>query len=79
VDRQPLGDIAQTLLTLVVGNPGMEFICRRQTDDTDVFFDTAEIEAEFWGSPVHSPAGIAAVRKSLEKLREGVTHAVGNR
>lgn len=79
VDRQPLGDIAGTLLTLVVGNPGMEFTCRRQTDDMDVFFNTAEIEAELRGAPVHSPAGIAAVRKSLERLREGVTHAVGSR
>jgi anti-sigma regulatory factor (Ser/Thr protein kinase) len=79
VDRQPLGDIAETMLTLVVGNPGMEFTCRRQTDDADVFFDTAEIQKELRGAPIHSPAGIAAVRKSLEKLREGVTHAVGNR
>ncbi|MGA2267864.1 MAG: ATP-binding protein [Bryobacteraceae bacterium] len=79
VDRQPLGDIAETLLTLVVGNPGMEFTCRLQTDDADVFFSTAEMEAELRGAPIHSPAGIAAVRKSLERLREGVTHAVGSR
>ena len=79
VDRQPLGDIAQTLLTLVAGNPEMEFTCRLQTDDSDVFFSTAEIEAKLGGAPIGSPAGIAATRNSLKGLREGVTHAVGNR
>lgn len=79
VDRQPLGDMAGTLLTLVVGNPQMEFNYRYQTDDSDVSFSTAEIKAELDGTPIHSPAGIAAVRKSLEMLREGVPYAAGSR
>jgi anti-sigma regulatory factor (Ser/Thr protein kinase) len=79
VDRQPLGDLAGTLLTLVVGNPQTEFTCRHQADDSDVFFSTAEIKAELRGAPLHSPAGIAAVRKNLEKLKEEDTHAVGSR
>ena len=78
VDRQPLGDMAGTLLTLVVGNPQMEFSYRYQTDDSDVSFSTAEIKAKLHGTPICSPAGIAAVRKSLKLLREGVPYAVGN-
>ena len=88
VDRQPLGDIAQTLLTLVVGNPQVEFSYVHQTGDSSISFSTREITARLGGIPLHSPRGIAAVRQSAEKLRkqlkdlasreEGV-HAVGNR
>jgi anti-sigma regulatory factor (Ser/Thr protein kinase) len=79
VDRQPLGDMAETLLALIVGNPQMEFTYRYQTDDSDVTVSTAEIKAQLRGAPIPSPAGIATVRKSLEKLRGGGTHAAGNR
>jgi anti-sigma regulatory factor (Ser/Thr protein kinase) len=79
VDRQPLGDMTETLLALVVGNPQVEFTYRYQTDDSDLSFNTTQIKAELHGASVHSPEGIAVVRKSLEKLREGVTHAFGNR
>lgn len=79
VDRQPLGDMAETLLALIVANPQMEFTYRYQTDDSDVTVSTAEIKAQLQGTPIPSPAGIATVRKSLEKLREGGMHAAGNR
>ena len=78
VDRQPLGDMAGTLLALIVGNPQMEFTYRHQTDDSEVTVSTAEIRAQLRGAPIPSPVGIATVRKSLEKLKEGGTHAVGN-
>jgi len=88
VDRQPLGDIAQTLLILVVGNPQVEFSYLHQSDDSSASFSTREILAQLGEIPLHSPQGIAAVRKSVEKLREQLkdlasreegVHAVGNR
>jgi len=88
VDRQPLGDIAQTLLTLVVGNPQVEFSYVHQTGDSSISFSTREITARLRDIPLHSPQAIAAVRKSAEKLREQLkdsasreegVHAVGNR
>ncbi len=79
IDRQPLGDIGETLLTLIVGNPQIEFTCRYQTEDSDFLFSTRMVEAELAGKPLHSPAGITAVRKALEKLTEGIAYATGNR
>lgn len=87
VDRQPLGDMGQTLLALVVGNPQIEFTYRHQADDLEVWFSTREIKAQLEDIPVNSPKGISAVRNSLEKVRErvmrlafreGGAHAVGN-
>jgi anti-sigma regulatory factor (Ser/Thr protein kinase) len=87
VDRQPLGDMNETLLALVVGNPQVEFSYLHQSDGSEVSFSTKEIKAQLGDTPIGSPQGISAVRKSLEKVweqvkclasREVSTHAVGN-
>ena len=87
VDRQPLGDMSQTLLALIVGNPQIEFTYLHQSDDSQVSFSTKEIKAQLGDIPISSPQGISAVRKSVEKVREQVkglasrevgAYAVGN-
>jgi anti-sigma regulatory factor (Ser/Thr protein kinase) len=70
LDRQPLGDMAETLLTLVVGNPQIEFTFLHRTDASEVSFSSKEIKAELGGRPINSPEGITAVRKSLETVRQ---------
>jgi len=70
LDRQPLGDIASTLLTLVTGNPEVEFSYEHRTDDAQVSFGTEPIKARLGGLPVNSPEGIAAVRRALENITE---------
>lgn len=69
-DRQPLGDIVNTLMMLFVGNPQVEFEYVHQDDDSEVAVSTGEIKAGLEGAPICSPEGISAVRKSLEKLRQ---------
>jgi anti-sigma regulatory factor (Ser/Thr protein kinase) len=69
VDRQPLGDMNETLLALVVGNPQIEFTYVHQTDDSEISFSTKELKAGLGGVPVHSPEGISAVRKCLESVK----------
>ena len=72
VDRQPLGDMEQTLLALIVGNPQIELTYLHQNDDSQVSFSTGEIQAQLGDMPINSPQGISAVRKSLQKVREQV-------
>jgi anti-sigma regulatory factor (Ser/Thr protein kinase) len=72
VDRQPLGDMSETLLALVVGDPQIEFTYLHQTDDSQVTFSTREIKAQLGDAPLNSPRGISAVRKSLEKMEEQI-------
>jgi len=69
VDRQPLGDTAQTLLALAVGNPEVEFDYRHERDDWQGSFRTAEIQARLSGRTRSSPQGIAALRQALESVR----------
>jgi anti-sigma regulatory factor (Ser/Thr protein kinase) len=68
VDRQPLGDMEQTLLALIVGNPQIELNYLHQADDSQVSFSTREIKAQLGEAPINSPQGISAVRKSLEEM-----------
>ena len=70
LDRQPLGDIAGTLVTLVVGNPQIDFIYLQETDDSEIAFSSRDVKAQLGGIPISSPEGIAAVRKSLERVRQ---------
>ena len=74
LDRQPLGDIAGTLLTLVVGNPQVDFTYVHQTDNSEISFSAREIKARHGGIAINSPEGIAAVRRSLETIRQGIQH-----
>jgi anti-sigma regulatory factor (Ser/Thr protein kinase) len=76
IDRQPLGDMGETLLALVVGHPATEFEYAHRTDDTEVWFRTEEVKAQLKGTPIGSPEGISAVRRSLERLS---TTAAGQR
>jgi len=69
-DRQPLGDIASTLLALVTGSPQVEFEYMQQTDDFEVVFRSRDILDRLGAEPVNSPRGIAMVRKFLRKLSE---------
>ena len=78
VDRQPLGDMDQTLLALVVGNPQIELMYLHQADDSETSFSTNEIKAQLGDMPINSPKGISVVTKSLEKVKEVGAHAVGN-
>jgi anti-sigma regulatory factor (Ser/Thr protein kinase) len=74
LDRQPLGDIAGTLLALVVGNPHTEFTYVHKIDGSEVSFSTRDLKEQIAGVTLSSPGGIESVRKSLQKVRQ---HARG--
>jgi hypothetical protein len=42
-DCKPMGDIAETIRTLVVGNPEVDFVFEQNTDGSTYRFDSREI------------------------------------
>ena len=68
IDRKPLGDMANTLLTLIVGNPGVEFSYSYQNDESHVSLNTREIKARLGSVPIGSPEGISLLRRRLAKV-----------
>jgi hypothetical protein len=69
IDRQPLGDMGQTFITLVIGNPEVDFVYTHKQNDHTSILDTRDIRAQIPETPLNSPAGIRIIRGCLQKLR----------
>jgi len=44
IDRQPIGDMAQTLVTLIISNEEIDFIYRHIKDDKEFVLDTGQLK-----------------------------------
>jgi len=70
IDRQPLGDIAGTLVTLIAGHPETELIYRHQRNGRTFLLDTREIRQEVGDIPLNHPEILAWIRL---QMAEGLT------
>lgn len=67
IDRQPLGDIGQTIITLIVGNPEIDFIFQHTRDGNTYGLDTRKIKVQLNQIPINSLSGIKILRENLKK------------
>ena len=75
IDRKPLGDIAQTMEILVIGNPSVDFHYEYQRNDLKSILDTRKIKERLSGTPISSPKGIEIIRESLKKTERHLAKA----
>ncbi len=73
IDRMPLGDVAGTLLTLVIANPHIQWLLRYRVNDAVFEFDSLPIVEELGDVSLTEPSILAFVR---EMLQEGIADAV---
>lgn len=66
IDRMPLGDVATTLLTLVVGWPQVHWALRYRCDENEFVFDDEPIKQELGDIPLSEPSVLVFVRALLE-------------
>ncbi len=75
IDRMPLGDLAGTMLTLVVAYPAIHWLfhyqvnTQNETEDTEFTFDDEPIKQELDGLSFTEPTILAFLR---ELLQEGI-------
>ncbi len=74
IDRQPMGDIEQTIITLIIGNPEIDFVYVHKKNGRVFSLDTGKIKTQLKEIPINSPAGIRLVREELKKMRAPQTH-----
>jgi hypothetical protein len=67
IDRRPLGNIGQTITTLVIGNPDVDFIYIHKKDGHRYVFDTRKIRSQLKGIPMNSLDGMRMIREELRK------------
>ena len=69
IDRQPLGDIASTLVTLIAGNTDVDFIYRHQRNDREYILDTRDVKREIDDVPINHVEVLHFIR---DNVREGM-------
>lgn len=71
IDRQPLGNMGDTLITLIVGHPEVDLCYEHRKGEVSFTLDTAVIKAELGSASLRSPAVISALRgQILSALKE---------
>jgi hypothetical protein len=73
LDRQPMGDIASTLIAIIVGNPGSDLIYRHEVDGRTYLLDTREFKKALEDVPLSHPEVTGFLR---EHITEGLS-AIG--
>ncbi|MFH1092458.1 MAG: ATP-binding protein [Pseudomonadota bacterium] len=67
LDRAPLGDMLGTLISLIVGQPEVDFVYRQQAGPNEFVLDTREIKAALDGVPLSNPEVINFLRENLQE------------
>ena len=67
IDRMPLGDIADTFLTLVLGTLNVNWIFSVKHDDKEFYFDDSELKRELEGIELTEPEVIRFIRSIFEE------------
>jgi hypothetical protein len=65
INRMPLGDVPNTILTLVVGNPQADFVYRHVFNERIFEFDPRPIKAELGDVPLSEPSVIEYLRREI--------------
>ena len=67
IDRQPLGDIASTLVTLIAGNTDVDFIYRHKHNDREYILDTRDVKREIDDVPINHVEVLHFIRENVRK------------
>jgi anti-sigma regulatory factor (Ser/Thr protein kinase) len=78
IDMKPLGDITETLLVLIAGNPEIDFTFDYDHDkDMEPFsFDTREIRADLENIPINMPQVLSVLRRKLSSALNDIKNKV---
>jgi hypothetical protein len=76
IDRMPLGDIAGTMLTLVVAYPHIHWTFQYRGGGAEFIFDDEPIKRELEDIPFTEPSILAFIRELIEEGIAGVQRAI---
>ncbi len=83
IDRMPLGDLAGTLQTLIIGTPEVHWIFEYRVNEETFVFDDEPIKETLDGVPLSEPAVMKFIRETLrsgiEECRQKAMTAVNHR
>lgn len=65
IDMKPLGNIAETIVILITGNPDIDFFFSYRKNKKHFTFDTRQVKKELEGVPINSPLVLSPIRQYL--------------
>jgi len=71
IDRQPLGNIDETLLALIISHPEIHFIYQYENRVKNIYLDTEEMKKKLAPNSFNSPEGIQQLRRILTPHNAG--------
>jgi len=66
IDRKPLGNMAETLIVLIAGNPDIDFLYEHRLNNRAYSIDTKDLREELGDVPLSSPDVIKAIKKDIQ-------------
>jgi anti-sigma regulatory factor (Ser/Thr protein kinase) len=72
IDRQPLGDMPGTLVTLIMGNPDIHFVYRHQRGRDVYILDTDDIKREIEDVPINHIEVLKFIRQDVADGLKGI-------
>ena len=73
IDLAPVGDMASSMTSLIMGNPGVDFIYTHERNGKSFQVDTREVKKELEDLPITHPEVIKfigdSIRESLEEIK----------
>ena len=69
IDRKPMGDMGQTIITLVIGNPEIDIIYVHKKNGHQYSFDSRIIKVQLKGRPINSLDGIRMIKEDIKKIK----------
>ena len=75
IDRAPLGDIAGSLTSLIMGSPDVDFVYTHRVDEQEFQLDTREVKEALDGLPIQTPE---VMRNLTDMIRDAVAGLYGN-
>lgn len=66
IDRSPIGNMADTMQTLICASPDTDFIYRHIKNDNTFTFDTAEVRSILGEVPLNSPEVLAWIKNYIQ-------------
>jgi anti-sigma regulatory factor (Ser/Thr protein kinase) len=73
IDRAPLGDMAATITTLIMGNPEIDFVYSHCIDGNEYELDTREIRTEMEDLSLSDPTAIYHLGESIRSALKGLS------
>ena len=67
IDCTPLGDVVETIATLIQGHPDTDFLFIHKTEDKEICLDTRELRSVLEGVPLNTYEVIKWIKEFLNE------------